>query len=95
MPLISVLIPGEQGYVDWKWVIGGKEVPYGLFLGEVVNFLIVALRLFVFIVKFLGWVHAGQEEGGGRPAAADQGPGAADGDPRPASQSVGAERSKS
>ena len=54
MPLISVVIPSEQGYLGWKWVIGGKEVPYGLFLGEVVNFLIVALALYVFIVKFLG-----------------------------------------
>ncbi len=56
MPLISVVIPGDQSYVSWKWVINGKEVPYGQFLGEVVNFLIVALVLFFFIVKFLGWV---------------------------------------
>jgi large conductance mechanosensitive channel len=56
MPLIGVLVPGEQGYLGWKWVINGKEIPYGLFLGEVVNFLIVALALFFFIVKFLGWV---------------------------------------
>ena len=56
MPFVSVLIPGKQSYVDWKWVVQGKEIPYGLFLGEVVNFLIVALALFVFIVKFLGWV---------------------------------------
>ena len=56
MPLIGVLLPGRQGYLDWKWVVNGKEVPYGLFLGEVVNFLIVALALFVFIVKFLGWI---------------------------------------
>ena len=56
MPMIGVIVPGEQGYLGWKWVINGKEVPYGLFLGEVVNFLIVALALFVFIVKFLGWV---------------------------------------
>jgi large conductance mechanosensitive channel len=56
MPLIGVLIPGEQGYLGWKWVINGKDVPYGLFIGEVVNFLIVALALFVFIVKFLGWM---------------------------------------
>jgi large conductance mechanosensitive channel len=56
MPLISVLLPGQQGYLGWKWVIDGKEVPYGLFLGEVVNFLIVSLVLFLFIVKFLGWV---------------------------------------
>ncbi len=56
MPLISVVMPGEQGYLAWKWIINGKEVPYGLFLGEVLNFLIVALALFVFIVKFLGWI---------------------------------------
>jgi large conductance mechanosensitive channel len=56
MPLVGVLLPGKHGYLDWKWVIRGKEVPYGLFLGEVVNFTIVALALFVFIVKFLGWV---------------------------------------
>ena len=56
MPLISVVLPAKQGYVEWKWVINGKEIPYGHFLGEVVNFVIVALALFVFIVKFLGWL---------------------------------------
>ena len=43
MPLVSVLLPGQQGYLEWKVVIHGKEIPYGLFLGEVVNFLIVAV----------------------------------------------------
>ncbi len=62
MPLISVLIPGQEGYVNWKWVIHGKEIPYGLFLGEVVNFLIVALALFIFIVKFLGWLMKSKKE---------------------------------
>jgi large conductance mechanosensitive channel len=56
MPLVSVLLPGDQSYVNWKWVINGKEIPYGVFLGEVVNFLIVALALYLFIVKFLGWM---------------------------------------
>jgi large conductance mechanosensitive channel len=56
MPLISVIMPGDQGYLAWKWVINGKEIPFGLFLGEVLNFLIVAAALFTFIVKFLGWV---------------------------------------
>jgi len=56
MPLISVLIPGEQGYIGWKFVINGKDIPYGLFVGEVVNFLVVALALYLFIVKFLGFV---------------------------------------
>jgi large conductance mechanosensitive channel len=62
MPLISVILPARQGYLDWKWVINGKEIPYGLFLGEVVNFLIVALVLFVFIVKFLGWIVRTRQE---------------------------------
>jgi len=56
MPFIAAIIPGNQGYVDWKWTINEKEIPFGLFLGEVVNFFIVAAVLFVFIVKFLGWV---------------------------------------
>jgi large conductance mechanosensitive channel len=56
MPLIGVMIPSEQGYLGLKWVINGKDIPYGLFLGEVINFLIVALALFIFIVKFLGWI---------------------------------------
>ena len=56
MPLIAVVMPGKQGYKDWTFVINGSEVKYGLFLGEVVNFLVIALVLFLFIVKFLGWV---------------------------------------
>src|SRR5207244_9889425 len=42
MPVINLLIPGEQSYVGWKLIVGTKEIPYGLFLGEVVNFLIIA-----------------------------------------------------
>src|SRR5580765_6499584 len=49
MPLVASILSGEQGYLGWKVVINGSEVPYGLFLGEVVNFLIVALALFLFI----------------------------------------------
>src|SRR5688572_11179964 len=54
MPLLSVVLPAQQSYLGWKWVIDGKEVPYGLFIGEVVNFLILAFALYLFIVKFLG-----------------------------------------
>jgi large conductance mechanosensitive channel len=56
MPLLSLVMPGEKGYAAWKFVVNGKEIPYGLFIGEVLNFLIVALALFIFIVKFLGWI---------------------------------------
>jgi len=56
MPSINLLLPGKQEYVDWKFTVGEKTVPYGLFLGEFLNFLLVALAVFVFIVKFLGWL---------------------------------------
>ena len=62
MPTISVLMPGDQSYLGWKLVINGKEIPYGLFIGEMVNFLIVAAALFFFIVKFLGWVMRHRKE---------------------------------
>ena len=56
MPLLGVILPGNKGYLGWKWTIDGKEVPYGLFLGDVLNFLIVSLAMFLFIVKFVGWL---------------------------------------
>ena len=62
MPAISVLLPAEQSYLGWKWTINGKDIPYGLFIGEVVNFLIIALALYLFIVKFLGWVMRSKKE---------------------------------
>jgi large conductance mechanosensitive channel len=70
MPLIGSVLPGEQGYLGWKFVVNGKEIPYGLFLGEVMNFLIVALALFIFIVKFLGWIMKSKAQEAAAPAAA-------------------------
>jgi large conductance mechanosensitive channel len=69
MPFIGVVLPGEQGYLGWKLVINGKEIPYGLFLGEVLNFLIVAAALFIFIVKFLGWMMKIRKQEATAPAA--------------------------
>ena len=68
MPLISVVMPGEQGYLAWKWVINGKDIPYGLFIGEIVNFVIVALALYIFIVKFLGLIMKKKEAEAAQPA---------------------------
>ena len=56
MPLLGMVLPGNKGYLGWKIVVGAKEIPYGLFMGEVVNFLIIAAVLFFFIVKFLGFL---------------------------------------
>jgi large conductance mechanosensitive channel len=63
MPLISFLVPSDKPYTQWKWESesGGKAVEYGAFLGEVVNFVIVALILYIFIVKFLGWLISSQK----------------------------------
>jgi len=58
MPLIGVVTPSEHGYENWAVVIRGKAVPYGRFIGDVVNFLIIALALYLFIVKFVGWIMA-------------------------------------
>ena len=62
MPLLSVVLPGDQSYQNWAWVLNGKTIPYGQFLAEIVNFLIVAAALFVFVVKFLGWLTRSRNE---------------------------------
>ena len=56
MPVIGVIVPGDRGYEHWSASFDGKVIPYGQFLGDVVNFLIVAGALFFFVVKFLGWI---------------------------------------
>jgi large conductance mechanosensitive channel len=62
MPLIGLILPGDKGYEGWVWQVGDKTIPYGKFLGAVVNFLLVALVLYLFIVKFLGWIMKSQQE---------------------------------
>jgi large conductance mechanosensitive channel len=62
MPLIGLVLPGDKGYEGWVWQVGDKTIPYGKFLGSVVNFLIIALVLYIFIVKFLGWVMKSRQE---------------------------------
>lgn len=72
MPLISVIMPGEQSYLAWKWTINSKDIPYGLFIGEIVNFLIVALALYIFIVKFLGLIMKNKKEAAAPSPTKDQ-----------------------
>lgn len=72
MPFISVFMPSNQSYLTWKWLINGKEVPYGLFIGEIVNFLIVAIALYIFIVKFLGMLMKSKEGAPPPPLTKDQ-----------------------
>jgi large conductance mechanosensitive channel len=73
MPLLGLILPGEKGFDGWEWTIGGTTIPYGKFLGAVVNFVIVAFALFIFIVKFLGWVmHLRKEQAAIPPLTKDQ-----------------------
>jgi large conductance mechanosensitive channel len=68
MPLVGLILPGNKGYEGWVWQVGDRSVPYGKFLGAVVNFLIVAFVLYLFIVKFLGWIMKSQKEEVAAPA---------------------------
>jgi len=61
MPLIGVVTGGSADKAsDWAskltWHTTRGDIPYGLFLAELLNFLIVAVVLFFVIRKFLGWV---------------------------------------
>jgi large conductance mechanosensitive channel len=73
MPVISIVLPGEKGYIGWHATINGVDIPFGKFIGEIVNFLFVALFLFLFIKKFLGWLmRAKKEEAATPPMTKDQ-----------------------
>jgi large conductance mechanosensitive channel len=77
MPVVSLVIPGG-GYQNWEWVfttkvvngqtVPDKVMPYGKFLADVLNFLIVAFVLFLFIKKFLGWLMRAKKEEAAAPA---------------------------
>ena len=62
MPLVGIVMPSNNGYTEWVFQHGDKKVPYGIFLGDVVNFIILAMVLFIFIVKFLGFIMRTKKE---------------------------------
>ncbi len=67
MPFIALIVPGENSYKTLAWNIGPKVVDgklvgykatiaFGQFFADVLNFILVALILFIFIKKFLGLI---------------------------------------
>lgn len=54
MPIISIFSPGEEGYKAWAVTVNGSTINYGLFIGEVLNFILIALILFIVVRKVLG-----------------------------------------
>src|SRR5690606_34430644 len=53
MPLIAAIMPNDKGYQELSWVINGSEVKYGVFIGALVDFLLVALAVFLVVVKIV------------------------------------------
>jgi large conductance mechanosensitive channel len=62
MKLIGAIMPVQGDYKELGFHLNGVFIPTGLFVGDVVNFLIVALAMFFFIVKFLGFVMRTKKE---------------------------------
>jgi large conductance mechanosensitive channel len=56
MPLVAALGAGGRGYEKWSFWLNGSEIKYGQFIGSLVYFLIVAVVVFVIIMKLLGSV---------------------------------------
>ncbi|WP_165073069.1 large conductance mechanosensitive channel protein MscL [Paludisphaera rhizosphaerae] len=56
MPVIAILIPGERPYTHWQFTARGSTVHIGLLLGDIIHFLLMSSILFLFLVKFLGWL---------------------------------------
>jgi large conductance mechanosensitive channel len=56
MPLIAAAVPNSKGVESIGFTVNGSRVALGMFLGAVINFLIVALAVFLLIVKIVGAV---------------------------------------
>ena len=60
MPLIGI-ITGGVSFEELKVVVGSAELTYGVFIQNVVNFLLIALTMF-FVVKAINKMHKKEEE---------------------------------
>lgn len=55
MPLINFVTGGggrTAGYLGWQW----KGIRFGAFLGDLISFLIIALAIFLLMVKTISWI---------------------------------------
>ncbi len=55
-PLVSIILPGENRLEERHLTLLGHVIHFGKFLADLMNFMIVAAALFLFVVKFLGWI---------------------------------------
>lgn len=55
MPLIQAIGGGgKEAYEGWVFTVNQQKVNVGKFIGALVNFLIIALAIFIVIVKLVG-----------------------------------------
>jgi large conductance mechanosensitive channel len=54
MPTVSYVLPAGMSYEKWAFGNPAKPILIGKFLAAIVNFVIVALSVFVVIVKIMG-----------------------------------------
>ena len=54
MPAVSYILPAGMSYEQWTLGNAEKPIRIGKFLAAIVNFVIVALAVFVVIVKIMG-----------------------------------------
>src|SRR4051812_42001545 len=59
MPAVTMFLPPDMEYTKWKIA---DRIKIGSFLAAVINFLLVALVLYVFIVKLVGWLMRRRKE---------------------------------
>jgi len=56
-------LPIGDIFAAWKYITPtGVEIPWGKFVGDFVNFLILGLVIFIVIVKFVGWITKSKKE---------------------------------
>lgn len=65
MPIVGIIF-GEPSFDNLTWTINGSVILYGTFLTELVKFLLIALALFLLVVKpYNAWkarTASGEEE---------------------------------
>jgi large conductance mechanosensitive channel len=71
-PLISIVMPSNQHFTAWELPVLAHRIPVGKFLGDIVNFVILALVLFIFVVKILGFLMRSRTEAPPPPLTTDQ-----------------------
>lgn len=81
MPLIALVMPSKAGFEGMVWniggtldaatnkVVGGSNVMYGKFIGDMLVFVVTAFVVFITIVKFLGWVMKAKKQEVAAPVA--------------------------